>query len=192
MQMNKFHQELKNQTMPLHDRLEALELPKKLVDETISKDEYITYLLKLYALHYKIESQLQAFEWSKFNIEIASYLRLELIEKDLQHLGATPPKEIDNGIEIASFDEAIGHLYVLTGSTMGGVILSQKVQKLFHGANLYFSGFGDETHGRWMQFLASLTRYTQENGRSNQEAIIKGAINCYRLVEKELDAQSKI
>lgn len=178
--------------MALHDELEQLQLPQKLVDETISKDEYIQYLLRLHALHSDIEPQLQKFDWGVVGLTLENYLRLPMIEKDLQSLQAPVPNKSSQDLEIASFDEALGYLYVLTGSTMGGMILSQKVLKLFNGAHCYFSAFGQHTQQRWMQFLGALSHHGQQNGTTSEDAIITGAINCYGVVKRRLDEQCKI
>ena len=188
MQIDSFHKRLKDTTAPLHSKLEGLELPKKLVDKRLSKQEYAIYLQRLHSLHAKVEPKLQQFAWSEYGITVSNYMRLQLLEKDLQTVGAAREKSSANDFDIASFDEAFGYLYVLTGSTMGGAILSQKVLDLFGEGNQYFNAFGSQTHQRWMQFLAALAKYTQQNGDAAKEGVIQGAIACYELVEEELDA----
>jgi heme oxygenase len=180
MQPSAFHTRLKEQMMPLHAKLETATLPKKLFMQTISVDEYAEYLSRLYALHYCIENEFLCFQWRAFGINIDEYLRLDLLEKDLRILKRQLEQNIPcYYLKMQSFEHAIGYLYVLTGSTMGGMILSKKADALFKGANNYFEAFGEQTQTRWMQFLQALGRYGEENGSESQNAIIEGASQCY-------------
>jgi len=180
MQPSAFHAKLKEQTMPLHAKLEEAKLPKKLFTQTISAAEYKEYLQKLYALHLCIEKEFLCFQWNKLGINIDDYLRLELLEKDLRLLGQSIDTQmLCYPLKMQSFDHAVGYLYVLTGSTMGGMILSQKADALFKGANNYFLAFGKDTQGRWMRFLQAMQRYCESKGDASCDAIIEGAAQCY-------------
>lgn len=182
-----FHLRLKEQTKSYHDTLEELYLTKNLVDKTITKDEYITYLNGLLCLHESVESQLLRFSWEDIRIEIKSYLRKELLQKDLLVLGDKSDLKGCEGIELKSFNEALGFLYVLTGSTMGGKILAQKVLEIpaLESANNYFNAFGEQTMMLWGDFMQKFTRYVEQN--SVQDEVMEGAKNCYLYVKECLD-----
>ncbi|MFP4486638.1 MAG: biliverdin-producing heme oxygenase [Campylobacterales bacterium] len=186
--MDEFHRELKEQTREFHDELEKSTLPKKLFNQTISKDEYITYLYKMYIVHYAVENALNKFSWQEFGIDIQEYLRLPLLQKDLLFLDkdgfVQPNVQI---LDIKTLDDAIGYLYVLTGSTMGGKILSQKATLLFGKANCYFEAFGEDTLNRWEQFLIRLSAYVQKKDQNSRRKIVLSAEECYKFVQATLN-----
>jgi heme oxygenase len=90
--------------------------------------------------------------------------RLRLLEIDLIALGysqhaldALPrclPVPLRNGME------AIGSLYVMEGSSLGGRVVLKHLNRCLgpeiEGRSAYFYGYGDETGSMWRSFLARL------------------------------------
>ena len=177
-------------TQSLHDQLEAETLPKKLYAMKITEQEYMQYMLIFFRIHHDIEEELLKFsQWSEFGINIESYMRLELIKKDLKVMGIEFILDSCNDIELESFEKALGYLYVLTGSTMGGMILSQKVTQTFEEspyktANSYFNAFGEDTKMMFFSFMQFLENYVQKLSTQKQDEIVQGAKDCYKFVQK--------
>lgn len=187
MQLSPFHKLLKEETSTYHDDLEKELLPIKIFNLTISKEEYIKYLELFFEIHNGVEKELLKFnKWSELNFDIESYFRKNLILKDLEILDT----EINNknlDIKIHNFPEALGFLYVLTGSTMGGIILSKKVEEIFKNApyknaNNYFNAFGEKNHTMFFVLMKLIEEYSRDS-EIYQKGIIRGAINCYLLVK---------
>lgn len=121
--------------------------------------------------------------------DIKKYFREELINKDLAILDVKYPNSFLIDLDIKNFSYAIGYLYVLTGSTMGGMILSKKVVELFDNKsstipNNYFSAFGEATHPMFFQFLGFVNNYIQTSDNLQKQDIIEGAKECYLLVRQ--------
>jgi heme oxygenase len=186
--------DLKLATRNLHEKVEECFYPKQLFSGAITKDEYIAYLSIFYNLHFEIEQEFNKFDdkWSLYNFPYINYFRKHLIEEDLKNLSCSLQldKSYLKKISIESFPQAIGFMYVLTGSTMGGMLLSNKVEqnialKEYKSVNNYFLGFKENTNQMWGSFIRFLNNYEAKNS-NDKEDIIKGAKNCFHLIIKEL------
>jgi heme oxygenase (biliverdin-IX-beta and delta-forming) len=93
-------------------------------------------------------------------------MKLEAIEKDMQDLAFVEAAEnIPPGLrpvlpELDTPAQAIGSMYVLEGSTLGGQILSRHFEKQLgvtrdRGCR-YFSGYGQDTGMMWKSFCKAL------------------------------------
>lgn len=190
MTTDNFHTKIKQQTKPYHDRVEKLPLPSKLYNLSITHEEYHFYLETFYSIHYTIERQLATFShWEQYNIDLTDYFRRHLLVRDLRLIKADAPL-VQSNLTIENFAKALGYLYVLTGSTMGGMILSKKVQETFplspyHLAHNYFDAFGPATHSRFLELMKAIESYLKDNP-NQEEQIISGAIECYEYIEKEM------
>lgn len=183
---------LKIETQDLHKDVEECYYPKQLFSGNITQEEYGRYLKIFHCLHLAIEQEFTKFnnQWEKYNFPYQNYYRLDLIQKDLENLGTNPNSYKLENFSISSFPKAIGFLYVLTGSTMGGMLLSSKVEQsdnLHHlkSINNYFLGFKENTHQMWGDFMSFLNLYVVQNP-NNQNEIIDGAKSCFKLIIKEL------
>ena len=205
MHFSSLHLQLKEQTKVIHDSLESMDVPKKIFRGSITPLEYVNYLEVFYRLHLFLEAQILKFEieFLAYDIDVKSYCRADLLAQDLATLlKYTQEDALVSGAslgyeEIASFEEAIGYLYVFTGSTMGGKILSKKIEENFQDSvpekvNRYFEAFGDQTDGMWMHFLDFLKKYSEKNPTNlENNAILKGAFECYGAVARSFYALSQ-
>jgi heme oxygenase len=107
------------------------------------------------------------------------------------HIFFNGPGEIENCQsvpEIRSFHEALGAMYVLEGSTLGGTFISRMiVHQLSITPDSGFSflqGYGDETNSMWQSFLRWLEGpFTEEQ----QQSIISSAENTFVTFKKWID-----
>lgn len=185
--------DLKNATQELHNEIENCYYPKVLFRTTISYEEYCDYLNIFLALHTQIEALFDHFEsnWKEYNFDYNAYKRAYLLEKDLQNLDCKIDTTLKYDVQINSFSEAIGFLYVLTGSTMGGMLLSSKVEHSFHlldykSINNYFKAFDDQTLPMWKDFMQFLHLYLTKN-ETEEGKILLGARNCFTILIKGLN-----
>jgi len=90
----------------------------------------------------------------------AATRRLPLVQRDLVALGAS---EVACAVTLPALDSvpaALGSLYVLEGSALGGQFIAAQARRLLglapnHGT-AYFHGCGQGTVARWREFLARL------------------------------------
>lgn len=187
---------LKDFTKPFHDALESTSLAKELLCGTIDKTKYITYLQSLHAIHENIENRIKNMnEWELYNINPHNRCRLHLIEKDLSVLESSPKR---NATRVYlntqwSFSCAVGVLYVLEGSTMGGRLLAQRLEHMCGGNGLratsYFESYQDDTLILWREYCEFLSNYEKENPEESSRVILSACDMFLVLLEimNELD-----
>ena len=149
---------LRKVTRPAHDRLEG---GLGLLDE-LDADTYVRILGRFYGF------------WRGWQPQVAALLqdealttprrRLHLLAADLFALGvsqeamaALPSCPLPDLQDAA---EALGSLYVMEGSSLGGRIIQRNVERCLKDVGRascsYFNGYGDETGAMWASFLARL------------------------------------
>jgi heme oxygenase len=98
----------------------------------------------------------------------------------------TTPLVCDEIPVIRNVQHALGAMYVLEGSTMGGKIISKLlVQKLnIEAANpfVFFNAYGENTDTMWYSFLSALSEFTEKYEK--QQEIINTAIVTFEKFEK--------
>ncbi|MDD2791008.1 MAG: biliverdin-producing heme oxygenase [Sulfurimonas sp.] len=183
---------LKILTKPFHDSLEATPLAIVLASGEISREQYISYLKALYILHKRVEPAICAMpEWENYLLDPHLHMRLDLLIADLEALGifteSLTPNKILNTED--SFAKAIGMLYVLEGSTMGGKLLSQRLTHIKGKENFpvnnYFNAYEHQTIKRWGEYCNFLSEYEHKNPQDSSE-IILGACSMFLEIEEIL------
>jgi heme oxygenase len=105
--------------------------------------------------------------------------KTQAIADDINALDGTVPEKATGDAlpHISSHLEAIGALYVIEGSTLGGTIISKMMQKqlgLADNGLSFFLGYGEQTEAMWDKFKDTLDQQAQN---PEQEAVIIAAAN---------------
>lgn len=98
--------------------------------------------------------------------------RLHLLREDLRALGADPEGlPLCPPPPIRGHAEAMGSLYVMEGSTLGGRVILKRLEGLGlpAGSCGYFAGHGARTGTMWTDFLRRL------EGERDSAAVLRGA-----------------
>ena len=187
--------DLKEYTQDLHDRVEECYYPKRLANKNITKEEYIQYLTIFYHLHNTIETEVEKFDadWNQYHLDYKNYFRKDLLLLDLKNLDSEL-QSIDTSITdftIETFAEAIGFMYVLTGSTMGGMLLSSRVEETpelqnYKDINNYFFAFREKTMDMFKAYMGFLGNYMAQNHQEGRK-LANGARKCFEVIIKGLD-----
>jgi heme oxygenase len=94
--------------------------------------------------------------------------RTALFAADLHTLGAEPDGRVAPLPAVAGTDEALGRLYVLEGSTLGGSFIDRHLAaraELTGGARLRaFSPYGERTGAMWHAFRAATRAHVAAGG----------------------------
>lgn len=149
---------LRNATETHHQKVEA-ELD--LLRSSLTLAEYITLLERFYGFHRIWEPQVAALLESHLPDFFASRRKLHHIEADLRHFGCGTEGLL--GIAscqrlppLTSIGAALGSLYVVEGSTLGGRVLARHFgEHLGIGPESgcrYFSGYAERTGHMWRAF----------------------------------------
>lgn len=142
------------------DRHEALEAGLDVMHRVRSIDDYRALLNRFYAVHAPLEHALAAaFDWRQLGWDFDGRRKSPLLFTDLKALGATPP----TGLALAAgafcpatLAEAVGTLYVVEGSTLGGQMISRHFTQLLgltpETGGKFFHGYGPATGNRWREY----------------------------------------
>lgn len=100
--------------------------------------------------------------------DIDSRFSLQNLEKDLVHYGIDPSsiQLMENPPVINTKGAAMGALYVLEGSSLGGVYLAKMLKDQLGidetDGLAFFAGYGKETKAKWTSFIQSLENFAAD------------------------------
>jgi heme oxygenase len=105
--------------------------------------------------------------------------KTQAIADDIISLGGTVPQKATGQAlpRITDHLEALGALYVIEGSTLGGKIISKMMQQqlnLGEKGLSFFTSYGDKTEAMWESFKDALNQQAQN---PEQEAVVIAAAN---------------
>lgn len=171
--------QLKQQTKRDHALLEK-ELLNRISTITDFND-YVALLSMLYGYYSAVENKLAIFFG---NGSAADFVRRRKAAKILDDMAVYAP---DANVpvlcarlpEVTSFYSALGVLYVLEGSTLGGQIIAQLISRKLniHLGLSFFLSYGDEVYPMWDAFKKILQ---QPYSHEQQEEVIAGALQTFQ------------
>lgn len=151
---------VKEATAEAHHRAEHLLLPH--LTSMNSRTDYVRLLRMFYGFFHPMELRIREHVDASLLSDIDARRNSGFILLDLQALGegGLPPLASRLPV-IDSVPEALGALYVLEGSTLGGKMIANMLRKnaalqLGEEHLHFFSGYREQTGPKWMQFLAVL------------------------------------
>lgn len=175
-------EQLKTETKILHDRVEAKFNSHKIFAGTFSDDDYKTLLYSNYLLHLHFENAIFGLLSPNFSekLQLPKRAKLKLIEADLKSMNL-PVIIPEISISIDNEARAMGVLYVMEGSTLGGNVIAKQLAKLPKFASVPFHYFGvykDQTGSRWKEFKSVLdSEFAGDYGD-----VLKGVQKAYQLL----------
>ncbi|MCP9199936.1 biliverdin-producing heme oxygenase [Gramella sp. GC03-9] len=145
---------LRQATAELHHRLEGENLTGKIMDHSISLEEYKLLIYQNFIAYRSVEKAISGF------LPIAEMQKTSQLEKDLKSLGVpVPGEEHDIHFDCKDEMEAIGAAYVLEGSAMGGLMIGKELKNCqisqLISEQHFFSGERSSMAG-WNKFLKFL------------------------------------
>lgn len=188
-----FIKDLRQQTAESHQKLEDNYLSKAILNPSVTQADYQKYLAGLYGLTIACEDQVFPVV-SLVVPQIEKRYKSGKIIEDLSFTGYSDLK-IDElpyyQYKFSTVAEALGIMYVLEGSSLGGRILYKHVNQHLgldskKGA-AYFWGYGTETGPMWKSFISGVARYAAENKEGQQ--IIDSAIKTFIITDTWLSKQ---
>jgi heme oxygenase len=186
--------ELKTQTRPQHDSVEGNRFGKAMMDGTLQESDYGLFLQKFYGFHVPLERTLARFAWSDVGIDFDKRRKVELLKKDLRALGMTDDEiaalpEAPMLPSMTTMEEAIGVMYVMEGSTLGGQLQARQVQKMFgrdaESGAAYFSSYGANVGMMWKMYCEAIVMVAADNVEK-EKVIIASAQQTFQALEEWL------
>lgn len=187
-----FLSNLRAATAESHKGLEDNERSKGILSPAISIKIYQDYLAKMYGVVAGCERDVYPV-LSGLYPDLEERKKAHLILRDLQITGMDQVA-IDQ-LSIRSFSpdnvaEALGIMYVMEGSTLGGKVLFKHVQKVLgldeNSGAAFFWGYGTETGPKWKGFVSAFADYAITN--EVQQDVIRSATETFNAVDNWLKA----
>ncbi|WP_374948609.1 biliverdin-producing heme oxygenase [Mucilaginibacter sp.] len=168
---------LKEETKSNHQQLEKVMVGK--LRAIRSKEEYADVLKLFYGYFGGLEMEINKVIDASLLPDNADRRKTQSLADDLQSLGAAVPVKAsgDDLPVLTSHLQAIGALYVIEGSTLGGKIISKMMQQqlaLRDNELTFFTSYGNNTEQMWDAFKDALN-YQATN--PEQEAVVIAAAN---------------
>ena len=164
---------LKSSTKEIHNRLEKNLISR--IKNLRTVEDYISLLQIFYGFYQPLNNICGAFNFPQ-NVEISTHAtHVAMLDKDLTSMGKRSPEK-NNLIrpEIKNYLHALGALYVMKGSMLGGKIISEMARKkLGDIPDSFFSSGGQEVSGTWQSFKKSIDSI---NDPVQQESVLQGAL----------------
>lgn len=177
---------VKEKTKRHHQSVEKV-LVKEL-KELKSLDEYAGLLKRLYEFYVPIENDLHNLISNDVVKDISKRKHNSRLLQDIQsidkHFNKTPNTR---HLQIDNLSYALGVMYVIEGSTMGGQIISKMLEKNLpindKDVTSYFNSYGDNSLEMWGNFK---TQVLNAKSKVNSEEMINGAKATFTALEKWL------
>ncbi|WP_312076360.1 biliverdin-producing heme oxygenase [Chryseobacterium sp.] len=174
---------LKQNTADLHDAAEKLFNSDKIFNRTFNFDDYKKIIRNNYLMLLNAENEIFENLSANFSekLQLNERKKLPLIEKDLHNLSLeneTPAQTV----EISNQNEALGMMYVIEGSTLGGNVIAKQLSKTEGFENVTFNFFGcyqENTGSMWKNFKEVLDSEVKEE---NYDEVLSGAKKLYSLL----------
>ena len=168
---------------------QELEDTLDLLDPALDAARLAAVLARMHAFWVRAEDGLDT--WARTHpgdaaaVDWAARRRAGLFAADLAALGGDPtapaPVEVPAP---ASTDEALGAMYVLEGSTLGGVFIDRHLATLpglaQAGPLTAFSPYGEQTGARWAAFRRAVRDHVARGG--DPDALVAAARRTFRLM----------
>ncbi|WP_181369187.1 biliverdin-producing heme oxygenase [Flavobacterium profundi] len=165
--------QLKEETKLFHSSVEKVLIAE--LKEIATKNAYGNLLLKLHNFYESIESKLQLEITEAIIPDIKSRNHVKHLKNDLYAIGHEI-KDIENNFasKITNLSYALGVLYVIEGSTLGGKIITNLLKRQLNLTDLseisYFNSYGEATDEMWHDFKQHIT--TSEEFIDKNEMIL--------------------
>lgn len=182
---------LREATLEVHQRLHAHEGFNAVALGSIARSDYRMLLARLWGFHRPFGTQIATAKlegWASANLDGRG--RCAMLEADLVALGATPAwiaqlPQCGLPRRPASREELMGAMYVVEGSTLGGLQLARALAPLFDpesgDGRRFFLGYGERHGAMWRAFLSELEQCATTP--ASEGAMIDGALQTFEIFE---------
>ncbi len=188
MEPTLFLQQLRSKTAHSHQLIEQNRVSQSLMSQDVTITQYTQYLKSMYGFVYGFEKMV--FPLLKHNelLQIDDRRKSHLIQADLALVNHTAVQPYVNdelfSIHYQTASAALGGMYVLEGSTLGGQIINRHLSKVLGdsvaGKTTYLTAYNGQTGSMWKIFLQLLCEAGATT--ANEDEIIDSAVDTFSLL----------
>lgn len=177
---------LRSETAAWHETVEAA---ADIAHSVRTRGDYVDLLVRLHGLHGGLEDYLTSGSfysgWHGIGIDIAAHRRAHLLAADLEELGGWGGARRISLAPSASFSRAVGCLYVVEGSTLGGRVVARMVRAAIGEVPTRFlTGRGRPHAASWPAVCTALNRFDQQQG--DGDGVVAGACETFAVFADHL------
>ena len=174
---------LKQHTAEYHDAAEKLFNSGKIFNKTFTLKDYKKIIGTNYLMLLNAEDKIFSCLSANFSekLQLSNRKKLPLIEKDLAGL-ALKSRTASEELDFLNENEALGAMYVIEGSTLGGNVIAKQLSKTDGFDQIAFNFFGcyqENTGPMWKNFKEVLDK---EIGEEHYDEVLAGAKKLYILL----------
>lgn len=151
---------LKQKTEVSHQQLEKILINK--LKSISSVADYVEILKAFYSYINPLENSINHHIDKSIIPDYSKRRKSEPLKSDLAYFNSTPESPVSDIPPIQNTYQAIGALYVLEGSTLGGQIISKMISQKLQLPDLrglsFFKSYGEETLSMWNTFKNTLNK----------------------------------
>jgi len=178
-------EQLKTETHPAHEEVEKWGYGKEIQEDTLTLAQYQQLLWINYDWHSYYEPILDSLLSSDFQIKIqySSRKKLSLLEEEIQLRNWDLPPLSSRKPKTFSFFEGLGILYVMEGSTLGGMYIHKKLSNHLEISQfpiLFYGCYDKETAQKWRTLKKAIE--TEVSSEKEQNLVIKGAKEAFETI----------
>lgn len=177
------HQRLRDATRADHERLESR---ADLLGRVRTAEGRRAVVQRFWRLHAEVEAAAAPWLENLDGLDFHERRRTRRLDADLATLGLEAPGDHPDIPVVRSISEALGLLYVLEGSTLGGRVIRRSLEAQgsdMHGLS-FLDPYGQQSGARWRGFLAVLDGAARTP--ENVEAAVRGAVAGFRHAERRI------
>jgi len=183
--------QLRSATRALHDRVETRPVMRALMQPRIEAADYVDCLRHLAQWHLALEPSVAQWLEDVKGLELSMRRKTPQLQQDLAHFGCT--LESAGGYQFGwrNAAEAWGALYVIEGATLGGVVVTQRLETQPWLADecgrRFFAGYGARTGLMWKSFRQQLANAADGNQSFCDDAT-RAACHVFEALDQRLAA----
>lgn len=167
---------LKEETHKAHIGVEKLIIPR--LKKLDSNTSYAQLLNVFYGYFHPVEHQIEQHINEDILFDIDERRKSGSLLNDLYSLGAIQLPQTSSDLpKIDCIADALGAMYVLEGSTLGGQFISKMIAEKLgltsENGISFFSGYGADTSSKWSNFKDVIDNYSGH--KTAEDEVIKAA-----------------
>lgn len=183
---------LRRETAELHREVEKMtDLPGSIS----TREDYAQLLRRLYDFHTAVEARLTnpfwAMGWLDLGIALPTHRRAHLLSEDLHSLGAVPDEATVWLPGLDNIGQALGCLYVVEGSSLGGRVLAPAFRAALGEVPTGFFDSDERMHPHpWRSVMAGLRKFNVSAGSADD--VVLGAKGTFLAFGRHLACQARV
>ncbi len=188
--------QLRAGTRDAHDRIEAIPGLGILLAPELSAGAYIAALKALYAFQAGLHKRLPPLLRNVAGLNWPEPEVLQALAEDLTWFGISLPRAVAGPRGLTDSCTALGALYLLEGSQLGGRIIGKAVAKSLsvspgRGGSFFCGRAADTARQRWQAFCTVLAREGDRLDAAGCARVVAGAQASFAYLEARLGGSPK-